>query len=111
MGTTLPVRGVVVLPGNTAPMISRSVSSPSPTADPSVRPSYVATDLGSPSYLALAPSCPAEIAEGGEGGAEMGVHHHLGRPLRVRATARLLAPYVPVGLELGVRAPVAVGRS
>ena len=85
--------------------------SPSPAAGPGTRPAYVATDRGSPSYLALAPGCPAEIAEGGEGGAEMGVHHHLGRPLRVRATTRLLAPYVPVGLELGVRAPVAVGRS
>jgi hypothetical protein len=85
--------------------------SPSPTADPATRPSYVATDRGSPSYRALAPGCAPEIAEGGEGGAEMGVHHHLGRPLRVRATARLLAPYLPVGLELGVRAPVAQGRS
>jgi hypothetical protein len=85
--------------------------SPSLTADPSTRPSYLATDRGSPSYLALAPGCPAEIAEGGEGGAEMGGHHHLGRPLRVRATNRLLAPYVPVGLEVGVRAPVAVERN
>ena len=85
--------------------------SPTPTADPSTRPRYVATDGGSPSYLALATGCPAEIAEGGEGGAEMGVHHHLGRPLRISATTRLLAPYVPVGRELGVLAPVAVERS
>lgn len=85
--------------------------SPSPTADPGTHPSYAATDRGSPSYLALDEGCPAEIAEGGEGSAEMGVHHHLGRPLRVHATTRLLAPYLPVGLELGVRAPVAVGRS
>ncbi|MBI4939644.1 MAG: hypothetical protein HY830_02720 [Actinobacteria bacterium] len=85
--------------------------SPSPTADPGTRPAYVSTDRGSPAYLALAPGCPPEIAEGGEGGAEMGVHHHLGRPVRVGATTRLLAPYMPVGLELGVRAPVARRRS
>lgn len=85
--------------------------SPTPTADPLTRPGYVSIDRGSPSYLTLDPGCPAEIAEGGEGGAEMGVHHHLGRPVRVRAAARLLDAYVPVGLELGVRAPVAVGGS
>lgn len=80
--------------------------SPTPTADPATRPVYVSREPGSPSYLALAPGCPGEIAQGGEGGAEMGVHHHLGRPLRVRAAARLLAPYLPVALEFGVRAPV-----
>jgi len=80
--------------------------SPSPTADPGTRPVYASTDRGSPSYLALAPGCPAELASGGEDGSEMGVHHHLGRPLRVAAAARLLAPYLPVGRELGVRAPI-----
>ncbi|MFN8078358.1 MAG: phage tail protein [Kineosporiaceae bacterium] len=85
--------------------------SPTPTAGPLTRPGYVSIDRGSPSYLALDPGCPAEIAEGGEGGAEMGVHHHLGRPVRVRAVARLVDAYLPVGLELGVRAPVAVEGS
>jgi Phage tail protein (Tail_P2_I) len=85
--------------------------SPSPTADPGTRPTYGSTDRGSPDYLTLAPGCPPEIAEGGEGGTEMGVHHHIARPVRVRSTSRLLVPYVPVGLELGVRAPVALGRS
>ena len=80
--------------------------SPSPAADPATRPVYASTDPGSPCYLALASGCPAELAGGGEGGSEMGVHHHLGRPLRVAAAARLLAPYLPVGRELGVRAPV-----
>ena len=84
---------------------------PFPGSGARTRPSFTSTTPGSPHYLALAPGCPLEIAEGGEGGAEMGVHHHLGRPVRVRATVRLLGPYVPVGLDLGVRAPVAVGRS
>ena len=52
---------------------------------------------------------PAEIAEGGEGGAEMGVHHHLGGPLRVRAAARLLAPLRAGRAGARGRAPVAVG--
>jgi hypothetical protein len=65
-------------------------------------PVYASDQPGSPSYLELAASCPVEIAEGGEGGAEMGVHHHLQRPLRVHAAQRLLAPYVPVGLEIGL---------
>ncbi len=80
--------------------------SPSPGAQPWVRPVYADTRRGSPAYLALAPGCPAEIATGGEGGAEMGVHHRLGRPVRVRAAARLLDPFLPVGPELGIRSAV-----
>ena len=80
--------------------------SPLPTAQPWVRPVYADSRRGSPTYLALAPGCPAEIAEGGEDGAEMGVHHHLGRPVRVRAAARLLDPFLPVGPELGIRSSV-----
>jgi hypothetical protein len=84
---------------------------PAPDEDPSVRPVYRAADPGSPYYLALAPGCPASIAEGGEDGSEMGVHHHLRRPVRVRAAARLLAPYMPLNLEIGVAAPVATTGS
>jgi len=65
-------------------------------------PVYAADDPGSPLYLALADSCPAAIREGGEGDAEMGVHHHLRRPLRLQAASRLLQPYLPVGLEIGI---------
>jgi hypothetical protein len=32
----------------------------------------------------------------------MGVHHHLFRPLRIRAAERQLAGYVPVGSQLAV---------
>ncbi|MEZ0449714.1 phage tail protein [Cellulomonas sp. ICMP 17802] len=75
------------------------------------RPSYVATDAGSPHFLALARTCAESIAEGGEDESEMGVHHRLHRPARRRAARRVLASYVPVGLEIGIAAPIAVGRS
>jgi hypothetical protein len=77
----------------------------------SVRPSYTAVDPGSPHYLALSRTCAPVIAGGGEGESEMGVHHVVQRPARLRAARRLLAPYVPVGLEIGVAAPIAAGRS
>jgi hypothetical protein len=80
---------------------------PGPDDSPTVRPAYASVDPGAPRYLALAPGCPGSIADGGEDGSEMGVHHHLRRPVRLRAAARLLAPYVPVGLSIGVAAAVA----
>ena len=75
---------------------------PSAEGERTASPVYASDQPGSPGYLELAASCPVEIAEGGEGGAEMGVHHHLRRPLRVHAAEQLLAPYVPVGLEIGL---------
>ncbi|MFG3422612.1 phage tail protein [Micromonospora sp. NPDC048063] len=65
-------------------------------------PVYAVQDPGSPMYLALARDCPAALTEGGEDGSEMGVHHHLGRPLRRAAARRHLAPHAPAGLDLGV---------
>ena len=67
-----------------------------------VAPVYAAHDPGSPQYLALADYCPQAIREGGEGDAEMGVHHHLRRPPRVRAARRQLDSYLPVGLEIAI---------
>ena len=87
-------------PGSRVPRRYRCV--PAEDGGPASPPVYVFTRPGPPSYLALAPRCPSVIAEGGEGGSEMGVHHHLGRPLRVQAARRLLEPFVPVGVELGV---------
>ncbi|MFJ8579375.1 hypothetical protein [Micromonospora sp. NPDC093277] len=95
--------------GARAPRRYRCV--PAPGGDASVRPVYRSIDPGSPHYLALAAGCPVAVGEGGEGGAEMGVHHHLRRPVRVRAAVRLLAPYLPVGLEIGVAAPAATAGS
>ncbi|MGW1245213.1 hypothetical protein [Streptomyces bobili] len=65
-------------------------------------PVYTSEEPGSPLYLALARTCPDEIREGGEGGSEMGVHHHLQRPLRLAAAGRHLAAYVPAELEAGI---------
>ena len=65
-------------------------------------PSYVDTTPGSPSYPALAPSAPASLRRGAEFEAEMGVHHHLRRPPRMDAARRLVAPYLPVGMQIGM---------
>jgi hypothetical protein len=94
------VRYCYVGPGSRVPRRFRCV--PAADGERAPAPVYASDRPGSPSYLELAASCPVEIAEGGEGGAEMGVHHHLQRPLRVHAAQRLLAPYVPVGLEIGL---------
>jgi tail protein P2 I len=67
-----------------------------------VVPVYTSDQPGSPGYLTLAASCPAEIASGGELGAEMGAHHHLRRPARLEEALRQLQQYVPVGLEIGI---------
>jgi hypothetical protein len=94
------VRYSYVEPGSRVPRRFRCVPSSDTAAAP--RPVYVSDRPGSPEYLALDPACPQVVAEGGEGGTEMGVHAHLQRPLRLSAAHRLLAPYVPVGLEIGL---------
>lgn len=66
------------------------------------RPVYVSTDPASPAYLVLAATCSPSIRTGGERESEMGVHHHLYRPLRLRAADRQLGPYLPVGTQLGI---------
>jgi hypothetical protein len=105
------VRYSYVQPGSTVPRRFRcapDTAAPGPQQRAQA-PAYAATDPGSPHYLALARYGPAEIAAGGEGGSEMGVHHHLYRPVRLAAAARLLDPYVPAGMQLGVIAPLASG--
>jgi hypothetical protein len=93
------VRHCYARPGSHLPRRFRCVPE---DGGPPVEPVYVSTDPGSPYYLALAPTCPAAITQGGEDGAEMGVHHHLRRPLREEAARQHLAAYVPAGLELGI---------
>lgn len=94
------IRFSYVGPGSRTPRRHRCA--PPEQDDGSVVPVYASTDPASPAYLALAASCSPLIATGGEGEAEMGVHHHLKRPLRIRAAQRQLEPYLPVGIELGV---------
>jgi hypothetical protein len=94
------VRFSYVRPGSRTPRRHRCV--PSNSDSGSVVPAYVSTDPGSPAYLALAQSCSPLITTGGEGDSEIGVHHHLRRPLRIRAAQRQLETYLPVGIELGI---------
>lgn len=94
------VRYSYVGPGSRVPRRFRCVPPDDATEAPA--PVYASHRLGSPSFLALAETCPVQIREGGEDGAEMGVHVHLQRPGRLRATGRLLTGYVPVGLEIGM---------
>lgn len=94
------VRFSYVEPGSRVPRRFRCASD--------VPPQYRATAPGSPHRLTLAG--PPQISTGGEDASEMGVHHHLHRPARVRAAYRLLADYVPVGIEIGVASNVATGR-
>jgi hypothetical protein len=85
-------------PGSRAPRRFRCV----PDATTAVGPAFLSRDPASPSYPALTPSTPSAIRRGGEGGAEMGVHHHLRRPLRMDAARRLVEPYVPAGMQIGI---------
>ena len=80
---------------------------PHPDAAGADWPSFLAggpgaTSLGSPFYPALSPAAPPSVRRGGEDGAEMGVHHHLRRPLRADAARRLVEPYVPAGMQIGL---------
>jgi len=103
------VRYSYVEPGSPVPRKFRCVPDPAVPRPRTQAPVYAATDPGSPHYLALARYGPAGIAAGGEGGSEMGVHYHLYRPVRLAAAARLLGPYVPAGMQLGVIAPLGSG--
>jgi hypothetical protein len=94
------VRFSYVAPGSRTPRRYRCV--PADPASSTPRPVYVSTDPASPAYLVLASSCAQAIRSGGERESEMGVHHHVFRPLRIRAAERQLAGYVPVGSQLAV---------
>lgn len=94
------VRFSYVGPGSRTPRRHRCVPADRTATTPT--PVYVSADPASPAYPALDASCSPLIAEGGEDEAEMGVHHHLRRPLRLRAAERQLDPYLPVGSQLGL---------
>lgn len=75
---------------------------PGTDAATAIGPSFTADEPGSPFYLDLGTNTPPALARGGEFGAEMGVHHHLHRPVRLDAARRIVAPYLPAGLEIGM---------
>ena len=101
------VRFSYVQPGSRVPRRFRCVPDPQAREGRRFRPAYASSDPGSPQYLALGRACAPELVTGGEGGSEMGAHHHLYRPVRLAATARLLAPYLPAGLDISVAASLA----
>ncbi|MFC7907226.1 phage tail protein [Streptomyces nigra] len=87
-------------PGSRTPRRHQCVPAEAHGAAP--EPRYASVTPGSPLYLALSRDCPETIRTGAENGAEMGVHQHLGRPLRLAAVERGLTPYLPVQLDLGI---------
>jgi hypothetical protein len=63
---------------------------------------YIDADqVAAPAYLQLAQSGPAEIAQGAEDGAEMGVWHHLQQAQREANLRTALDEYLRLGLEAG----------
>lgn len=89
-----------VSPGSLTPRRFRCA--PASRENSLLAPVYASEEPGSPLYLALARTCPDAIREGGEGGTEMGVYHHLHLPLRLAAVRRHLASYVPAELEVKI---------
>lgn len=65
-------------------------------------PSYNATYFGHPAYGQLSNATPAQIMEGADDGAEMGVYHHLQQPQRLANLYVALEEYLRLGLEGGI---------
>ncbi|KUG57442.1 hypothetical protein AVL62_13540 [Serinicoccus chungangensis] len=87
-------------PGSRTPRRYRCVPPQDAVVAPT--PSYVSLDPGSPWFASLAPGAAEVLRRGGELGAEMGVHHHLRRPVRLDAARRLVEPYLPAGMQIGL---------
>ncbi len=66
-----------------------------------VQPRFTSQQLGQPTYARLAVEGPAEIYQGAEDGAEMGVFHHLQQPQREASLRQALEEYLRFGLEAG----------
>ncbi|MEN3335362.1 MAG: hypothetical protein V7641_4727 [Blastocatellia bacterium] len=67
-----------------------------------VRPQFNSKRYGSPTYCQLAETCAAEITEGAEDEAEMGVFHDLYQPQRAANLRVRLDQFTPAGLEAGI---------
>jgi hypothetical protein len=67
-----------------------------------VRPQFNSQRYGSPTYCQLAETCAAEITEGAEDEAEMGVFHDLYQPQRNANLRARLDQFTPAGLEAGI---------
>lgn len=76
-----------------------SGTEPEESREMRVIPSFTSTTFGDPGYGQLSPSCPPEIATGGENGNEVGAFHDLLQADRLVRLRPVLNEYVPWGLE------------
>lgn len=67
-----------------------------------VRPQFISTRYGTPTYCRLAESCADEIKRGADDESEMGVFHDLYQPQRAANLRARLDEYTPAGMESGV---------
>lgn len=67
-----------------------------------ILPTFTAEDWGHPAYCQLASTCPSELSEGAEDGAEMGVFRFLLQPQRAANLRASLDEYLRFGLEAGL---------
>jgi hypothetical protein len=67
-----------------------------------IRPVFTSTLQGAFAFGQLALRCPPEIAEGAEGGAEMGALNSLRQPMRIANIRDALDEYLPFGLSAGL---------
>ena len=65
-------------------------------------PVFCSRVYGHPSYARLASECPAELRNGAENGAEMGVFNHLMEPQREANMREAVRRYLPFGLEMNI---------
>ena len=68
----------------------------------SLAPRFTSTSFGHPAYAQLAATCPLQVSEGAEDGAEMGAFHDLYQPQRVTNLRASLDEYLRFGLEAGI---------
>jgi hypothetical protein len=67
-----------------------------------VLPRFTSSRIQHPAFAQLAATCPAAVAEGGDGGTEMGVYGRFGGPFREANLREVLADTLRVGLEAGI---------
>jgi hypothetical protein len=67
-----------------------------------VRPQFDSRRYGTPVYARLASTCPAEIGEGADDAAEMGVYHDLFHPQRRESLGAALDEFTPAGMSAGI---------
>jgi hypothetical protein len=67
-----------------------------------VEPEFVSLRYGTPAYCRLASTCAAEIREGADDDAEMGVFHDLFQPQRLATAQSRLTQFTPATADAAV---------